>query len=117
MKPAFTSHQQLLEHSQAEMAAMRQSFDRTGNGVLCIRRRALVVDSLLEPLWQFESGSALPAGLALVAIGASAARSSFPPPTSTSSIFARMNRWSGICARPSVAVAKPCGTSAYVPVP
>ena len=32
------------------MAAMRQSFDRTGNGVLCIRRRALVVDSLLEPL-------------------------------------------------------------------
>ena len=56
MKPAFTSHQQLREHYQAEMAAMRQSFDRTGNGVLCIRRRALVVDCLLEPLWRFESG-------------------------------------------------------------
>ena len=67
MKPPFTSHQQLREHYQAEMAAMRQSFDRTGNGVLCIRRRALVVDSLLEPLWQFESGSGLPAGFALVA--------------------------------------------------
>ena len=38
------------------MAAMRQSFERTGNGVLCIRRRALVVDCLLEPLWRFESG-------------------------------------------------------------
>ena len=54
MKPPFTSHQQLREHYQAEMAIMRQSFERTGNGVLCIRRRALVVDNLLEPLWQFE---------------------------------------------------------------
>ena len=69
MKPAFTSHQQLREHYQAEMAAMRESFDRTGNGVLCIRRRALVVDSLLEPLWRFEGGSTLPTGLALVAVG------------------------------------------------
>jgi [protein-PII] uridylyltransferase len=78
MKPAFTSHQQLREHYQAEMAAMRQSFDRTGNGVLCIRRRALVVDSLLEPLWQFESGSALPAGLALVAVGGFGRKELFP---------------------------------------
>ncbi len=78
MKPAFTSHQQLREHYQAEMAAMRQSFDRTGNGVLCIRRRAMVVDSLLEPLWQFESGSALPAGLALVAVGGFGRKELFP---------------------------------------
>ncbi len=78
MKPAFTSHQQLREHYQAEMAAMRQSFDRTGNGVLCIRRRALVVDSLLEPLWQFESGSALPAGFALVAVGGFGRKELFP---------------------------------------
>ena len=60
------------------MAAMRQSFDRTGNGVLCIRRRAMVVDSLLEPLWQFESGSALPAGLALVAVGGFGRKELFP---------------------------------------
>jgi [protein-PII] uridylyltransferase len=78
MKPAFTSHQQLREHYQAEMAAMRQSFDRTGNGVLCIRRRALVVDSLLEPLWQFEGGSELPAGLALVAVGGFGRKELFP---------------------------------------
>jgi [protein-PII] uridylyltransferase len=78
MKPAFTSHQQLREHYQAEMAAMRQSFDRTGNGVLCIRRRALVVDSLLEPLWQFESGSGLPAGFALVAVGGFGRKELFP---------------------------------------
>jgi [protein-PII] uridylyltransferase len=78
MKPAFTSHQQLREHYQAEMAAMRQSFERTGNGVLCIRRRALVVDCLLEPLWQFESGSILPAGIALVAIGGFGRKELFP---------------------------------------
>ena len=60
------------------MAAMRQSFDRTGNGVLCIRRRALVVDSLLEPLWQFESRSVLPAGLALVAVGGFGRKELFP---------------------------------------
>ena len=57
---------------------MRQSFDRTGNGVLCIRRRALVVDSLLEPLWQFESGSGLPAGFALVAVGGFGRKELFP---------------------------------------
>ncbi len=57
---------------------MRQSFDRTGNGVLCIRRRALVVDNLLEPLWQFESGSALPAGLALLAVGGYGRKELFP---------------------------------------
>jgi [protein-PII] uridylyltransferase len=78
MKPAFTSHQQLREHYQAEMAAMRQSFDRTGNGVLCIHRRALVVDSLLEPLWRFEGGSTLPTGLALVAVGGFGRKELFP---------------------------------------
>ena len=57
---------------------MRQSFERTGNGVLCIRRRALVVDCLLEPLWQFESGSILPAGIALVAIGGFGRKELFP---------------------------------------
>ena len=78
MKPAFTSHQQLREHYQSEMAAMRQSFERTGNGVLCIRRRALVVDCLLEPLWRFESGGPLPAGLALVAVGGFGRKELFP---------------------------------------
>jgi [protein-PII] uridylyltransferase len=78
MKPAFTSQQQLREHYQSEMAAMRQSFERTGNGVLCIRRRALAVDSLLEPLWQFESEGALPAGLALVAVGGFGRKELFP---------------------------------------
>src|SRR6202044_4106645 len=78
MKPAFTSQQQLREHYQSEMAAMRQSFERSGNGVLCIRRRALVVDCLLEPLWRFESGGPLPAGLALVAVGGFGRKELFP---------------------------------------
>ena len=78
MKPEFTSHQQLREHYQAEMAAMRQSFERTGNGVLAIRRRALVVDCLLEPLWRFESGGPLPAGLALVAVGGFGRKELYP---------------------------------------
>ncbi len=78
MKAAFTSHQQLREYYQAEMAGMRQSFERTGNGVLCIRRRALVVDCLLEPLWRFESGGPLPAGLALVAVGGFGRKELFP---------------------------------------
>jgi [protein-PII] uridylyltransferase len=78
MKPVFTSHQQLREHYQSEMAAMRQSFDRTGNGVLAIRRRALAVDCLLEPLWRFERGEALPAGLALVAVGGFGRKELFP---------------------------------------
>src|ERR1700677_1400361 len=78
MKPAFTSHQQLREHYQAEMVAMRQSFERTGNGVLCIRRRALVVDCLLEPLWRFESGGPLPTGLAMVAVGGFGRKELFP---------------------------------------
>src|SRR5271168_4069428 len=78
MKTAFTSHQQLREYYQAEMAAMRQAFERNGNGVLSIRRRALVVDGVLEPLWRFESGSALPPGLALVAVGGFGRKELFP---------------------------------------
>src|SRR6201996_6373109 len=78
MKAAFTSHQQLREYYQAEMAAMRQSFERTGNGVLCIRRRAQVVDSVLDPLWRFESGGPVPEGLALVAIGGYGRKELFP---------------------------------------
>jgi [protein-PII] uridylyltransferase len=78
MRVAFTSHQQLREYYQAEMAAMRQSFERTGNGLMCIRRRALVVDSLLDPLWRFESGAAIPEGLALIAIGGYGRKELFP---------------------------------------
>jgi [protein-PII] uridylyltransferase len=78
MKPVFTSHQQLREHYQAEMSAMRQSFERTGNGVLAIRRRALVVDGLLEPLWRFEGAGVLPAGLALVSVGGYGRKELFP---------------------------------------
>src|SRR5580698_765579 len=78
MKSAFTSHQQLREYYQSEMATMRQSFERSGNGVICIRRRALVVDCLLEPLWRFESGGPLPPGLALVAVGGFGRKELFP---------------------------------------
>ncbi|HTZ60691.1 MAG TPA: [protein-PII] uridylyltransferase [Acidobacteriaceae bacterium] len=78
MKAAFTSHQQLRDYYQAEMAAMRQSFERTGNGVMCIRRRALVVDCLLDPLWRLESGGPLPEGLALIAIGGFGRKELFP---------------------------------------
>src|SRR6201996_7401574 len=78
MKTAFTSHQQLREYYQAEMAGMRQSFERSGNGVLCIRRRALIVDCLLEPLWRFESGGPIPPGVALVAIGGFGRKELFP---------------------------------------
>jgi [protein-PII] uridylyltransferase len=78
MKVAFTSHPQLREHYQAEMTAMRHSFERTGNGVLAIRRRALVVDGVMEPLWRFESGNGLPPGLALVAVGGFGRKELFP---------------------------------------
>jgi [protein-PII] uridylyltransferase len=78
MKAAFTSHQQLREYYQAEMAAMRQSFERSGNGVIWIRRRALVVDCLLDPLWRFENGGPLPDGLALIAIGGFGRKELFP---------------------------------------
>ena len=57
---------------------MRLSFERTGNGVLAIRRRAMVVDSLLEPLWRFESGGEIPTGLALVAVGGFGRKELFP---------------------------------------
>ena len=78
MKAAFTSHQQLREYYQAEMAGMRQSFERTGNGVLCIRRRALIVDCLLDPLWRFESGGPIPPGLALMGVGGFGRKELFP---------------------------------------
>jgi [protein-PII] uridylyltransferase len=78
IKPEFTSQQQLREHYQAEMGAIRLSFERSGDGALAIRRRALVVDCLLEPLWRIESQSPIPEGVSLVAVGGFGRKELFP---------------------------------------
>jgi [protein-PII] uridylyltransferase len=78
MKPAFTSVQQLRQHYQSEIAATWETFERTGDGAMAVRRRALLVDNLCEQLWLLLTGGAVRSGVALVAIGGFGRKELFP---------------------------------------
>ena len=78
MKPVFTSMDELRKHYQTEIAATWQSFARTGDGSMAIRRRALLVDKLCEQLWILFSGNAVRSGVALVATGGFGRKELFP---------------------------------------
>ena len=78
MKLVFTSMDDLRKRYQTEIAATWQSFARTGDGSMAIRRRALLVDNLCEQLWILFSGNAVRSGVALVATGGFGRKELFP---------------------------------------
>jgi [protein-PII] uridylyltransferase len=78
MKPVFTSMDELRRHYQTEIAATWQSFARTGDGSMAIRRRALLVDNLCEQLWILFSGNEVRSGVAVVATGGFGRKELFP---------------------------------------
>lgn len=78
MNAPSISVQQLREHYQSEMASIRQTFERTGDGSVAIRRRSVFVDTVCERLWMLYSGSQEISGVALVANGGFGRRELFP---------------------------------------
>jgi [protein-PII] uridylyltransferase len=78
MKPVFTSVPQLRLHYQSEMTATWETFQRTGDGSMAVRRRAMVVDHVCEQLWLLMTDSAVRSGVALVATGGFGRKELFP---------------------------------------
>jgi len=62
-----------------ESAALRATFERTGNGAAAIRRRATLVDGIIKKLWkQYISDNPEHPGLAIAATGGFGRRDLFP---------------------------------------
>jgi [protein-PII] uridylyltransferase len=74
---AFLS--QLRENYQQEFLALRQNFERTGDGSAMIRRRAISIDALFKLVWKQALGKDLDRpGVAVVATGGYGRRQLFP---------------------------------------
>jgi [protein-PII] uridylyltransferase len=74
---AFLSQQR--EIYQQEFLALRQTFERNGDGSAAIRRRALTVDNLVKALWRQALGKDFErAAIAVVATGGYGRRQLFP---------------------------------------
>lgn len=79
MTPQPFSIDELRTHYQQEMAAVRQTFERTSDGTAAIRRRASIVDRLILDLWkQLADDGQEPEGIAIVATGGFGRRELFP---------------------------------------
>jgi len=74
---AFLSQQR--EIYQQEFLALRQNFERTGDGAAMIRRRSMSVDTLFKAIWRQAIGKDLDrAAIAVVATGGYGRRHLFP---------------------------------------
>jgi [protein-PII] uridylyltransferase len=78
MKTVFASIQQLRDHYRTEIAGTWQTFERSGDGALAVRRRAMLVDHLCEQLWLLMNGPESKPGIALVATGGFGRKELFP---------------------------------------
>ncbi|HTX43011.1 MAG TPA: HD domain-containing protein [Acidobacteriaceae bacterium] len=68
----------LRSRYEEDSTQLRQNFERTGDGSLAIRRRALVVGNLLRQLWEGLTAGHPGAEIALVATGGFGRRELFP---------------------------------------
>src|SRR5271170_2855011 len=74
---AFLSQQR--ENYQQEFRALRQNFERTGDGSAMIRRRANSVDALFKVVWKQSLGKDFDRpGISVVATGGYGRRQLFP---------------------------------------
>lgn len=74
--PEFSSLAALTSHYAAESAALRHSFERSGDAVAAIRLRSSLVDTIVRNAWRLHGRDA--ADAALVAIGGYGRRQLFP---------------------------------------
>ena len=78
MNPVAIAVDDLREQYLREMALVRQTAERTGDGTAAIRRRSAVVDRLLIEMWR-QAFAGLPAqNLVLLALGGYGRKDLFP---------------------------------------
>ena len=79
MKQPFSSIEEARSIYAAEQLALEQSFGRTGDGIASIRRRSVLIDSVVCQLLALVTGSRTkPANMTLVAVGGYGRRELFP---------------------------------------
>ena len=70
---------QQRENYQQEFLALRQTFERTGDGSAMIRRRTISLDALFKAVWKHTLGKDFEqAGIAVAATGGYGRRQLFP---------------------------------------
>src|SRR5580698_9174722 len=81
METAILVIDDLREQYTQQMALVRQTYDRTGDGTAAIRRRSSIVDRLLIELWRRAFGSdpvAAGAKASMLALGGYGRKDLFP---------------------------------------
>src|SRR5271168_3543807 len=78
MDPVTIAVDDLREQYLREMALVRQTYERTGDGTAAIRRRSAVVDRLLIEMWRRVFGNQPSQSAALIALGGYGRKDLFP---------------------------------------
>ena len=78
MNPVALAVDDLREQYTREMALVRQTCERTGDGTAAIRRRSAVVDRLLIEMWRRVFGGQPSQSVALLALGGYGRKDLFP---------------------------------------
>ena len=78
MNPVALAVDDLREQYQREMALVRQTCERTGDGTAAIRRRSAVVDRILIEMWRRAFASQPTKNVSLLALGGYGRKDLFP---------------------------------------
>jgi len=78
MNPVAFTVDDLREQYMREMALVRQTCERTGDGTAAIRRRSAVVDRILIEMWRRAFGGQPTPNIALLALGGYGRKDLFP---------------------------------------
>src|SRR3954451_3388157 len=78
MNPVGIAVDDLREQYLKEMALVRQTYERTGDGTASIRRRSAVVDRILIEMWRRAFAGHPGLDLSLVALGGYGRKDLFP---------------------------------------
>lgn len=78
MNPVAITVDDLREQYLREMALVRQTCERTGDGTAAIRRRSAVVDRILIEMWRRAFAGGTPPNAALLALGGYGRKDLFP---------------------------------------
>ena len=78
MNPVALAVDDLREQYLREMALVRLTFERSGDGAAAIRRRTSVVDRILIEMWRRTFAGQPPANAALLALGGYGRKDLFP---------------------------------------
>src|SRR5580700_1030805 len=78
MNPVVLAVDDLREQYLKEMALVRQTCERTGDGTAAIRRRSAVVDRILIEMWRRAFAGQTPPNISLLALGGYGRKDLFP---------------------------------------